>query len=139
MQKRILLVEDEKELAEIYYFLLTQNDWKVELASDGMKALQCIQEKTYDLVLLDVMLPKLDGLDVLRRLAKIARVISPGKIVMLTNFGEDTVINDALKLGANGYLIKSELNPKQFISQVKKFLLSPSSYPTKAHTSHTLR
>lgn len=125
-QKKILLVEDDQFLREFYQELLEGEGYLVEVAPDGEAALQKIRNNEYDLVLLDIMLPKKDGLSILADLK-----ISPPKsanltIVVLTNLGQDAVIKKSFDLGSAGYLIKSALNPDQVLAEVKNFLAKSS-------------
>lgn len=120
--KRILIVEDDQFLREFYQELLMAEGYFVDVAPDGEIALSKIQTEEYNLVLLDIMLPKKDGVQILRDL-KVRPPKSPNVvIVVLTNLGQDTVIKECFNLGANGYLIKSALNPDQVLTEVKSYL-----------------
>jgi CheY-like chemotaxis protein len=79
-------------------------------------------EGGYDLVLLDIMLPKVDGLEVLRKLKESPPKKPNGPTVLLTNLGQDSIIKEGFTLGASGYLIKSAMNPDQVLNEVKVFL-----------------
>lgn len=121
-RKRILIVEDDQFLREFYQELLQTEGYFADGAADGEIGLSKIQSNEYDLVLLDIMLPKKDGVQILRDL-KIKGAKSPHvPIVILTNLGQDKVINDCFTLGAAGYLIKSALNPDQVLVEVKTYL-----------------
>lgn len=121
-QKKILIVEDDQFLREFYQELLQMEGYFVDTASDGEIGLSKLQSSEYNLVLLDIMLPKKDGVQILRDL-KIKPAKSPNIIiVILTNLGQDTVIKQCFELGANGYLIKSALNPDQVLSEVRSYL-----------------
>lgn len=120
--KRILIVEDDQFLREFYQELFQGEGFLVDVAADGEIGLKKIQEEQYSLILLDIMLPKKDGLQILRDL-KIKPPASKGVIIIaLTNLGQDTVIKQAFELGAKGYLIKSALNPDQVLVEVKNYL-----------------
>lgn len=120
-QKKILIVEDDQFLREFYQELLTAEGYTIDTAPEGEMGLSKIQNNTYDLVLLDLMLPKKDGVQILRDL-KASPPKSPQTIVVLTNLGQDTVIRECFSLGANGYLIKSALNPDQVLTEVRSYL-----------------
>lgn len=120
--KKILIIEDDQFMREFYQELFQQEGFLVDNAQDGEVGLKKIQENEYDLILLDIMLPKKDGLQILRDLK-----IRPPKsgdcpIVVLTNLGQDAVIKNCFELGAQGYLIKSALNPDQVLAEVKNYL-----------------
>lgn len=122
-QKKILIVEDDQFLREFYQELLQAEGYFVDIAADGEVALSKLQNNEYNLVLLDIMLPKKDGVQILRDL-KVSPPKSPNvTIVVLTNLGQDSVIKECFDLGAEGYLIKSALNPDQVLTEVKSYLL----------------
>jgi len=122
MAKKILVIEDDQFLRELYNELLTDESYEVDVAEDGEKGLAKIQNGGYDLVLLDIMLPKVDGLEVLRRLKANPPKAPNGPTVLLTNLGQDSIIKEGFSLGASGYLIKSSMNPDQVLSEIKVFL-----------------
>lgn len=120
--KKILVVEDDQFLREFYQELLTAEGYLVDAASEGETALYKLLNTEYDLALLDIMLPKKDGVQVLRDL-KVNHPKSPNiTIVVLTNLGQDLVIKECFNLGAAGYLIKSALNPDQVLTEIKSYL-----------------
>ncbi len=120
-QKKILIVEDDQFLREFYEELLVAEGYTIDTAAEGETGLTKIQNNAYNLVLLDLMLPKKDGVQILRDL-KASPPKSPQTIVVLTNLGQDTVIRECFELGANGYLIKSALNPDQVLTEVRSYL-----------------
>lgn len=120
--KKILLVEDDQFLREFYQELLQEEGYLVDAASEGETALKKIQEGTFNLILLDIMLPKLDGLQILQSLKLNPPKVANGPIVVLTNLGQDSIIRQCFELGAEGYLIKSSLNPGQVLTEVRSYL-----------------
>ena len=119
--KRILVVEDDLFLRELYTDILTAESYKVESAQDGEEALQKIKVGGYDLVLLDIIMPKMDGLEVMRQVQN-SPPQNPNKcVVFLTNLDKDEEIRTALKLG-QGYLIKSQITPGSLVEEVKMYL-----------------
>jgi DNA-binding response OmpR family regulator len=119
---KILVVEDDQFLRELYDELLKEEGYDIDLAADGEEGLNKMSTGGYDLVLLDIMLPKIDGLEILRRLKDKHPEKPNGPVVLLTNLGQDSIIKEGFNLGASGYLIKSSMNPDQVISEVKVFL-----------------
>jgi DNA-binding response OmpR family regulator len=105
MAKRILIVDDEPSIVISLEYLMTRAGHEVAVAPDGEAALQAIAARPPDLVILDVMLPRLNGFEVCRRLRA-----DPGlralKILMLTAKGRDTEIAKGLGLGADAYVTK---------------------------------
>lgn len=123
-KKKILLVEDELFIRELYERALSQAGYEVIIAIDGEQALK-VAKKDLDLILLDIMLPKIHGIDVLKQLKK-SDETKDIPVVMITNLGQEDVINDAFKIGAQGYLIKMRLTPYEIINKVGEFLSNPN-------------
>ena len=120
--KRILIVEDDQFLREFYQELLQSEKFQVEIAEDGEVGLAKAKQGGFSLILLDIMMPKKDGLQVLREL-KLAPPANPnGPIVVLTNLGQDIVIKQCFDMGASGFLIKSAMNPDQVLTEVHAYL-----------------
>ncbi len=118
---KILVVEDDEFLREVYLETLKDEGYIVEVAIDGDEGLKKIKQGGYDLVLLDIIMPKMDGLEVMRKI-KIEGTIIPNKrLIFLTNLDKDEEIKEALKLG-DGYLIKSQLTPGDLIKEVQLYL-----------------
>lgn len=123
IKKRILVVEDEPELGALYKLLLQKAGYDVQYAADGQKALDFLNTQDFDLVLLDVMLPELDGFQIVENLQQQPdRKDVVKSIVLLTNVIQDAAINKASELGVQGYLVKSDYNPHQFLAKVKSYL-----------------
>jgi len=127
MAQRILVVEDDQFLRDLYNELLKEEGYDIDFAPDGEVGLNKMLEGGYDLILLDIMLPKLDGLEILRRLKEKQTQKPNGSIVLLTNLGQDSIIKEGFNLGASGYLIKSSMNPDQVLAEVKVFLSKSKS------------
>ena len=105
----------------MYTDVLTAEGYKVEGAADGEEALQKIKVGGYDLILLDIIMPKMDGLEVMRQV-QANPPQSPNKcVVFLTNLDKDEEIKTALQLG-NGYLIKSQITPGSLVEEVKNYI-----------------
>lgn len=120
--KRILIIEDDQFLREFYQELLQSEGYNVDVAEDGEVGMQKLRAGGFDLVLLDIMLPKKDGVTILRENKTQPPQTPNGSIVVLTNLGQDSIIKQCFELGASGYLIKSALNPDQVLSEIKSFL-----------------
>ena len=119
--KKIIVVEDEQYLRELYIQILQQEGYSVDSAEDGDIAFEKLSKNQYDLVLLDVILPKMDGLQILEKLSKMGdRKFD--NTVLLTNLGQDLVVAKALDYGVRGYMIKSDYTPEEMINEVKGYL-----------------
>ncbi|OGG15738.1 hypothetical protein A3D77_01795 [Candidatus Gottesmanbacteria bacterium RIFCSPHIGHO2_02_FULL_39_11] len=120
--KKILVVEDELYLRELYVEILKEEGFDVADAADGQKAYEEIGKGGFDLILLDIMLPKMDGLTILKMIRENPPVNPNKAIVMLTNLGHDSSISEAISLGARGYMIKSDYTPEELIKEVRHYL-----------------
>lgn len=130
MSQKILVVDDDPSLRELYDEVLKTAGYTVEFAVDGEEGLAKIRTQGYDLVLLDVMMPKLDGLGVLTKLQ--SDNPKPPKmpvIIIWTNLSHDPAIKEALNKGATNVLVKADLAPNQVIAMVQKYLPPIVSQP----------
>lgn len=128
MSKKILLVEDDQYTRDLYKEILDEAGFTVTPAIDGQEGFQKAKEGGYDLILLDIMMPKIDGLGVLKELNSHPEVKN-GPIIMLTNLSHDPIVDEALKLKAHAYMTKVDLNPEQLIKNVKGFLAESKNQP----------
>lgn len=119
--KRILLIEDDTFLADIYTTKLKEAGFSVELISDGEAVLPRIKEEKPDLVILDIVLPHLDGWEILEQIKR-TDGINDLKVVILSNLGQKNEVEKGLKLGAVKYLIKAHYTPSEIIEEIQKIL-----------------
>lgn len=119
---RILVIEDDALLRNFYAEVLGKEDFEVVQAQDGEGGLTHILEGGFDLILLDVILPKKDGLEILRQLQSQKPKQANGPIVIISNLGQEDVVKQCLRMGATGFLIKSMHSPKDVLQEVKNFL-----------------
>lgn len=121
--KKILIVEDDQALRELYITILTEAGYQTESAPDGQAGYEAMKKGGYDLVLLDLVMPKMDGLTVLEKISYESPPLTPiGQIVILSNLGKDDAIGKAMSMGAKGYMIKSDYTPDQVVRQVNQLL-----------------
>jgi CheY-like chemotaxis protein len=120
-KQRILVVEDDLFLRELYVDVLTGEKYKVDAAEDGEIALKKMKAGGYNLVLLDIIMPKMDGLSVMKQLQNDPPQKPNKCVIFLTNLDKDDEIKTALQLG-KGYLIKSQITPGTLIEEVKTYL-----------------
>jgi two-component system alkaline phosphatase synthesis response regulator PhoP len=124
---KIVIVEDEEALARVLKEKFEGEEFEVELAMDGSVALGVIQKMRPDLVLLDLMLPKRDGIDVLKDI-KADRDLENLPVIVLSNLDGDEDIKQAIALGAKDYFVKSQHPIKEVVEKVKDFLINPQQY-----------
>lgn len=118
-KKNILLVEDDEFLAELYATKLDLEAYEVTLASDGEKGLKMIKENPPDLILLDIILPKMDGFEVLKAI-KADKKLKNIPVILLTNLSQKDEVKKGLELGANDYLIKAHFMPSEVVKKIKQ-------------------
>ncbi|MEK7623554.1 MAG: response regulator [Patescibacteria group bacterium] len=117
----VLIVEDDEFLANIYKTKFEMEGFKVSLSDNGESALVDIKKKLPQIVLLDILLPKLDGFAVLEQLKKDETTKSI-PVILLTNLGQKDDVDKGLSLGAVDYLIKAHFKPSETVEKVKKVL-----------------
>lgn len=127
---KILLVEDDLFVRDLYLRTLEKNDYAVDVAVDGEEGREKAIGQQYDLILLDIMLPKMNGLDLLRVIrSNENRKNTP--VFLLTNLGQEAIIKEAFKMGIAGYFLKARLLPQEVTEYVNKFLAT-GQVPTES-------
>jgi DNA-binding response OmpR family regulator len=124
MSQRILIVDDEPNIVLALEFLMKRQGHQVVVAGDGAAALAAMSAATPDLVILDVMLPRLDGFEVCRRIRAEARWRDV-KVVMLTAKGRETEVAKGMGLGADAYVTKP-FSTKDLVAKVRELLDRPA-------------
>lgn len=121
MAKKILLVDDDIYIRDLYAEVLKDENYEVFIAADGEEALNMVAQDIYDLVLLDIMMPKVDGIQVLTKIKQDDRYRNV-PVVMLTNFGQEDLVKQAVTMGSSDYLLKYNLTPGEMTAKVKQVL-----------------
>ncbi len=119
--KTILLIEDDPFLVEIYTTKLKEEGFSMAVAIDGQEGLKIIKEKAPDLLLLDIVLPNVNGWEILREIKRDDK-LNNLKIVILSNLSQKEEIEKGMKLGAVKYLIKAHYTPSEVVKVIKKIL-----------------
>ncbi len=117
MSKKILIIEDEEILLELLQKKLIQEGYEVRIAKDGVEGLEKIKEEIPDLILLDVVMPRMGGFEVMKELQKDGK-FSEIPIVIISNSGQPVELDLAQKLGARDWLIKTDFEPREVIDKV---------------------
>jgi len=120
-KKKILIVEDEEILLAALQEELNQGGYDTEGAKDGEEGLKKVKEYKPDLILLDLVMPKMDGMEVLKKLKEDAET-KDISVVILTNLSDYERISDALALGAKDYLVKANYSLSDLLQKVKSVL-----------------
>ena len=118
---KIVLIEDDTFLGGMYVTKLNLEGFDVKLAEDGEKGLKLVKSEQPDLVLLDIILPKMSGFDVLKDI-KGDESIQDIPVILLTNLGQRDDVQKGIKLGAKDYLIKAHFMPSEVVAKIKSLV-----------------
>lgn len=119
--RTILLVEDDPFLVDIYSTKLKDAGFSIKVAQDGEEALRKIKEIVFDLILLDIVLPTVNGWEVLRIIRRDPN-LKDLKVVVLSNLGEKEEVEKGLEEGATRYLVKAHYTPTEVVKEIKQIL-----------------
>ncbi len=111
----ILIIEDDRFIGEMYVLSLRQAGYTVDWHMSGKEGLAAALAKSYDLILLDIMLPEETGVDVLNDLRGETDKIPHSRIIVLTNFDQDDASRAAMQAKADAYLIKADITPRKLL------------------------
>ena len=119
--KRVLCIEDEHFISELYVRALTRAGYAVDVELDGQKGLQKAQSDTYDIILLDLMVPNIDGIEILRILRDASKTPHlKAKIIIITNLEQREDVRADIEKQADGYLVKAEITPRELVEILDK-------------------
>lgn len=121
MSQKILLIEDDPFISEIYLTSLKKEGYELSLATDGKSGLEMAKEIKPDLILLDLLLPKMNGFEVLKEIRK-EKFLKNTPVIILTNYGTEDVNEEAKKLEVLDVFLKVELTPQELIAKIKEYL-----------------
>lgn len=121
MAKKILLIDDDVALTQVYGQKFKTKGYEVIVAHDGLDGLQKTVTAKPDLVLLDILLPKLDGVMLFRKMRAQKETVST-PVILLTNLDQEKAVVECFKLGAVDYLIKADVTPEKVWRKVEDFL-----------------
>ncbi|MBI2573973.1 MAG: response regulator [Candidatus Wildermuthbacteria bacterium] len=122
MAQKILVIEDDKFLRELVIQKLAREGFETSEAVDGEDGVKKVKEEKPDLVLLDLILPGIDGFEALKRMKddpELAKI----PVIILSNLGQKDDVEKGLKLGASDYLIKAHFTPGEIIAKVRNVLV----------------
>lgn len=120
---KILIIEDDPYVRRMYKRLFAFQNHQVDMAENGEEGLKKAKSSQPSLILLDVVMPGMNGLEVLKKLKKDPETAG-ASVLLLTNFGEEATVKEATSLGAEGVLVKSNVSPEEVIDEVNKRLRS---------------
>ncbi|MCX6765719.1 MAG: response regulator [Candidatus Moranbacteria bacterium] len=120
-KKTILLVEDDAFVTDIYHTKLEQEGFAIMVAENGMEAIKRLEEQLPDLILLDIIMPYMDGIEVLKKI-KEKKEWKNIPVILLTNLSEKEKVEEGLGIGASDYLIKSHFTPSEVVGKIRSLL-----------------
>ncbi|MDO8686638.1 MAG: response regulator [Candidatus Berkelbacteria bacterium] len=118
---KLLLIEDDVTLVKMYERKFKSDNFEVEIAYDGEEGIIKATKNPPDLIVLDIMLPKMDGLQVFKKLRSQPQTFKT-PVLLLTNFDQEDAVFECFKLGAVDYLIKSDVTPQQVVERIENLL-----------------
>lgn len=130
MAKKILIVEDEEIMIDLLQKKLTKEGYEVSVARDGEEGLKMMKKAKLDLVLLDIVMPKKGGFEVMEEMEKDPE-LKKIPVIVISNSGQPVEIDRAQRLGAKDWLIKTEFDPQEVIEKVKKQLPTTEEFLKK--------
>lgn len=119
--KKILLIEDDPLMIEIYTKRFKESGFEVDVATNGEEGLNKIKEKKPDLLILDIVLPQIDGWEILRKIREDLG-LKDLKVVVLSNLSRDAEVKKSLEMGVVSYLIKAHHTPTEVVNEIKKYV-----------------
>lgn len=120
-KKKILIVEDDVFIRDIYQVKFSQEGFDVTTAENGLEAVKKLELSVPDIMLLDIIMPYMDGMEVLKKI-KSNDAWKEIPIIMLTNISEKEKVNEGMEQGVNDYLIKSHFTPSEVVQKVNTLL-----------------
>ena len=120
-ETKVLIVEDDVYISEMYRIKFESENYKTVITSNGSEIIKMIEKEKPDIILLDIVMPVMDGFDVLK-IIKSNEKFNNIPVVMLTNLSQKESIERVFELGAKGYIVKSHFTPSEVVKKVKDIL-----------------
>lgn len=123
MAKKVMLIEDEEVLSSLLKRKLEENGYEVTVAFDGEEGLDIMKKQKPDLVLLDIIMPKMGGFEVMEEMNKVEELkLKNLPVVIVSNSGQPVEIEKAQELGIRDYLIKTQFDPQEVVDKVNRLI-----------------
>ena len=119
--KKVLIIEDDPYISDMYAMKFKMGKYKVKLAKNGEKAFDELQKEKPDVILLDLLMPGMDGYEFLEKFKK-EKEFKNIKVIILTNLGQKREVKRGLKLGADDYIVKAYFTPEEVVEKVENLL-----------------
>lgn len=116
-QPKVLLIDDDQFIVDMYVLKFKEDNFEINTARDGKEGLAKVKEFNPDVILLDIIMPVMDGFQVLEELRKDAK---PWKVILLTNLGQKEDVEHGMRLGADDYVVKAHFTPSEVVEKVRR-------------------
>lgn len=118
---KILIIEDDRYISKMYQLKLSLEDYDVQVAENGKQGVDKVKEYMPDIILLDILMPELDGFEVLK-IVKSDPTTKDIPVLIMSNLGQEDHVEKGMKLGALGYIVKSQYTPSKVVEKIKSVL-----------------
>lgn len=116
---KILIVEDDRYISKMYQLKLSLEGYEVQVAENGREGVDKVKEMMPDVILLDILMPELDGFEVLK-IVKSDTATKSIPVLIMSNLGQEDHIEKGMKMGAAGYIVKSQYTPSKVVEKIKE-------------------
>jgi len=118
---KVLIIEDDTYISDMYKIKFESENFETIIASDGIEGIKLLKKETPDIILLDIVMPQVDGFSVLKMIKK-DKNLEKVPVILLTNLSQKENIERGFELGANGYIIKAHFTPSEVVKKIKETL-----------------
>jgi DNA-binding response OmpR family regulator len=118
---KILIIEDDRYISKMYQLKLSLEGYDVQVAENGKQGIDKVKEMMPNVILLDILMPELDGFEVLK-IVKSDDVTKDIPVLIMSNLGQEDHIQKGLQMGAIGYIVKSQFTPSKVVDKIKETL-----------------
>jgi DNA-binding response OmpR family regulator len=115
---KILIIEDDRYISKMYQLKLSLEGYDVQVAENGREGVDKVKEFLPNIILLDILMPELDGFEVLK-IVKSDDVTKDIPVLIMSNLGQEDHVEKGMKLGAIGYIVKSQYTPSKVVEKIK--------------------
>jgi DNA-binding response OmpR family regulator len=118
---KILIIEDDRYISKMYQLKLSLEGYDVQVAENGREGVDKVKEFLPNIILLDILMPELDGFEVLK-IVKSDDVTKDIPVLIMSNLGQEDHVEKGMKLGAIGYIVKSQYTPSKVVEKIKSVI-----------------
>lgn len=118
---KILIIEDDRYISKMYQLKLSLEGYQVEVADNGRAGVEMVKSFAPNIILLDILMPELDGFEVLK-LVKSEEATKSIPVLIMSNLGQEDHIQKGMEMGAIGYIVKSQYTPSKVVEKIKEVL-----------------